>query len=796
MPGKTGGKESKTMAKGKTPQTGTKGKPPKRKTSDAGSESSSKAPDAVSFEICQSEGNTFRGMGMYKKAVNSYSRALMMKPRHKSVLLARSQCYQQIGDNDLALADANDIVAQDAASVKGLLQKADVFYQMGQFEYSLMLYHRGYKLRPEIQGFRLGIQKSKEAIENSIGENAGIKLEKKGDLSFFIEEQRPPNKRKDANQHHRQSTYQQQHLQQDKKASHNKKRAASDKDKKTVKQLLGELYEDVTYLEGLLSESERTTQTQANAHVTDLASECLDYLDSRAEFWQQQQPTYSREQERRNRTKGQDAATPHQKKDAKKKEDPTKWIIENLEEIDDALDMKEYEECIDRCSRVLKEIEKYSESEVPRKMEFVSDVHSYMGNAYVEMEEYEEATEHHLKDYEVSKNTDQAHGMSRALDNLGRTYAKMGHHKKAIKIFTERLSSQNCTTLEKAWLYHEIGRCHLELEETEKAKNFAERSRESAAEAEDDVWQLNSSILIAQAQLKLKETDLALETFEKALAMAQALEDSAAEQAIRKTINNIKNEMEPRQTTETTESTEAEPNQDTEPKEVPPKQQAESKEPEPKQQTVQKEATPKQQTESKETEPKQTVEKVEPATERVEPTIKGDEPAKIEPKPTNKKDESLKSRKPEDTAKITSYKVTVKISDIANAGTDSDLEVEIFGQKGNTGRQKLTVSETNTRKHDKGQSDTFTLVAKDVGEISKIRVAQTSELPGLGCHIAEISVKSSGSAVPTVFHCYSWFDKAHDDGLTEREFAPAVTASEDIAKDGTAKEKNEQAKNR
>ena len=81
-------------------------------------------------------------------------------------------------------------------------------------------------------------------------------------------------------------------------------------------------------------------------------------------------------------------------------------------------------------------------------------------------------------------------------------------------------------------------------------------------------------------------------------------------------------------------------------------------------------------------------------------------------------------------------------------------------------------------------------------KISKIRVAQTSELPGLGCHIAEISVKSSGSAVPTVFHCYSWFDKAHDDGLTEREFAPAVTASEDIAKDGTAKEKNEQAKNR
>lgn len=70
-----------------------------------------------------------------------------------------------------------------------------------------------------------------------------------------------------------------------------------------------------------------------------------------------------------------------------------------------ALDIKEYEECIDRCSRVLKEIDKYSESEISRKMEFVSDVHSYMGNAYAEMEEFEEAIEHHLKDYEVSKNT-------------------------------------------------------------------------------------------------------------------------------------------------------------------------------------------------------------------------------------------------------------------------------------------------------------------------------------------------------------------------------------------------------
>ena len=40
---------------------------------------------------------------------------------------------------------------------------------MGDFEYALMYYHRGHKNRPELDEFRLGIQKAQEAIDNSIG---------------------------------------------------------------------------------------------------------------------------------------------------------------------------------------------------------------------------------------------------------------------------------------------------------------------------------------------------------------------------------------------------------------------------------------------------------------------------------------------------------------------------------------------------------------------------------------------------------------------------------------------------
>ena len=42
-------------------------------------------------------------------------------------------------------------------------------YCKGEFEQALVFYHRGNKLRPELQEFRLGIQKAKEAIDNAVG---------------------------------------------------------------------------------------------------------------------------------------------------------------------------------------------------------------------------------------------------------------------------------------------------------------------------------------------------------------------------------------------------------------------------------------------------------------------------------------------------------------------------------------------------------------------------------------------------------------------------------------------------
>lgn len=56
------------------------------------------------------------------------------------------------------------------------------------------------------------------------------------------------------------------------------------------------------------------------------------------------------------------------------------------------------------------------------------------------------------------------------------------------------------TNEESTWLFHEIGRCYLELKEHEEAKVYGEKSLEAAETAQDDQWQMNASVLVAQAQ--------------------------------------------------------------------------------------------------------------------------------------------------------------------------------------------------------------------------------------------------------------------------------------------------------
>jgi hypothetical protein len=61
-------------------------------------------------------------------------------------------------------------------------------------------------------------------------------------------------------------------------------------------------------------------------------------------------------------------------------------------------------------------------------------------------------------------------------------------------------------------------------------------------------------------------------------------------------------------------------------------------------------------------------------------------------------------------------------SDIRNAGTDSNVFIQLFGEKNDSGKITLETSKTNRNKFERGKTDIFEIKEADVGDIQKIRI--------------------------------------------------------------------------
>lgn len=89
----------------------------------------------------------------------------------------------------------------------------------------------------------------------------------------------------------------------------------------------------------------------------------------------------------------------------------------------------------------------------------------------------------------------------RGMESLGRSFALNKSFAEAIKVWEERVSLSK-TPMEKAYLFHEIGRCYLELGQFEISIHYASIAFEEAKLANDGNWKTNSLILLGQSYCK------------------------------------------------------------------------------------------------------------------------------------------------------------------------------------------------------------------------------------------------------------------------------------------------------
>lgn len=478
------------------------------------------------------EGDKLYNNGEIDKALDFYTQAIVLQPGNKHGLVARSKCYLRNGDVNAALADAEQSLASDKSFHRGLYQKAEALYQKGDFEMALVFYHRGHKLRPELDDFSLGIEKAQEAIVNSVGAprvkfDAPAKGEKATKDARIISPKRTKAKGGV------------------KKDDKSKGAAGGDSptSQKVQKTLLKELYVDKEYLERLEGDHELMSaciNLREKLYVHDLVRSGIGYLSEKSEFWRQQQPLYARKLNVSNISPASNPVT----------DTLNKIEAMNSESYKKALQIADDEiNRIERCTE--KQLQQAAEKEgslLRHKSELICELCLAAGNAALthyatdteDIAAFTQSEKYYLRAYNInqahSKRTrglsftkiSQEH-QSQTLERLGRLYVLRDDLHKAIDTWHKREELILHNKDELIVLYHDIGRAYLTLNDKGKANEYANMAYSMVT---CQVWKMNVMVLMAEIHLAAKEIDQAKRVLENCLSIAREENDHGAEKAV------------------------------------------------------------------------------------------------------------------------------------------------------------------------------------------------------------------------------------------------------------------------
>ncbi|XP_061672103.1 LOW QUALITY PROTEIN: lipoxygenase homology domain-containing protein 1-like [Syngnathoides biaculeatus] len=124
----------------------------------------------------------------------------------------------------------------------------------------------------------------------------------------------------------------------------------------------------------------------------------------------------------------------------------------------------------------------------------------------------------------------------------------------------------------------------------------------------------------------------------------------------------------------------------------------------------------------------------------------------------------------EDALEIHTYQVSVRTGDMYKAGSDANVFLTIYGDLGDTGERKLSRSESNRNKFERGQVDKFSIEAVDLGRVFKIRIRHDNSMMGADWFLDQVEVLDVDSEEVYMFLCERWLSKKKEDKRLERTF--------------------------
>ncbi|EDO39591.1 predicted protein, partial [Nematostella vectensis] len=122
---------------------------------------------------------------------------------------------------------------------------------------------------------------------------------------------------------------------------------------------------------------------------------------------------------------------------------------------------------------------------------------------------------------------------------------------------------------------------------------------------------------------------------------------------------------------------------------------------------------------------------------------------------------------------LATYNLSIKVGDVKGSGTDGNVYIQLFGEKGNTAKIQLRQAGDQKNRFEKGRTYKFTVDTVDIGKIKQFRIGHDNKGLASGWRLDQVTLEIPSRSEHMVFPCNRWLDPTEDDHMTERDLVPS-----------------------
>ncbi|XP_004684062.1 PREDICTED: lipoxygenase homology domain-containing protein 1 [Condylura cristata] len=120
------------------------------------------------------------------------------------------------------------------------------------------------------------------------------------------------------------------------------------------------------------------------------------------------------------------------------------------------------------------------------------------------------------------------------------------------------------------------------------------------------------------------------------------------------------------------------------------------------------------------------------------------------------------------------YHISLKTGDVSGASTDSRVYIKLYGEKSDTIKQVLLVSDNNLKDYfERGRVDEFTLETLNIGTINRLIIGHDSTGMHASWFLGSVQIRVPRQGKQYTFPANRWLDKSKADGRLEVELYPS-----------------------